>query len=75
MTRDLDLWISRHPANVAKIVAALRDFAVYLHMEAIAGAFKHERRIVRISLPTLCLEILYPLPGQRPECCYAIVAS
>ncbi len=66
-TRDLDLWTSRHSANVAKIVAALRDFAGYHQTEAITEALTHERRIVRISLPTLCLEILDPLPGQRPQ--------
>ncbi len=66
-TRDLDLWTSRHPTNVAKIVAALRDFAGYLQTEAIAEALMHERRIVRINLPTRCLEILDPLPGQRPQ--------
>ncbi len=66
-THDLDLWTSRHPANAAKIVAALRDFAGYRQTEAITEALTHERRIVRISLPTLCLEILDPLPGQRPQ--------
>ncbi len=66
-TRDLDLWTSRHPANVAKIVAALRDFAGYLQTEAIAEALMHERRIVRINLLTRYLEILDPLPGQRPK--------
>ncbi len=65
-TRDLDLWTSRHPANVARIVAALRDFAGDLQPEAIAEALEHERRIVRISLSPLRLEILDPLPRQRP---------
>ncbi len=65
-TRDLDLWTSRHSANVARIVAALRDFVGDLQPEAIVEALEHERRIVRISLSPLRLEILDPLPRQRP---------
>ncbi len=66
-TSDLDLWTSRHLANVARIVAALRDFAGDPLPGAIAEALEHERRIVRFGLPPPTLEILDPVIGRRPE--------
>jgi predicted nucleotidyltransferase len=65
-TRDLDLWTARHPLNVAKIVEVLQAFVGEMP-EQTTAALRHERRIFRITIPAIRMEILDPIIGRRPE--------
>jgi hypothetical protein len=65
-TQDLDLWISTHRWNAKKLIQTCQTFGGGV-VGLPSDAFQQERRIICIDIPPVTLEILDPVPGQKPE--------
>ena len=68
-TGDMDIWIAIHPDNARKITAALHAFG----MEDSAltpDVFLQEKKILRIGVPPLRLEITTSISGIEFDECY-----
>jgi len=69
-THDMDIWIPIHPNNAKRVVAALRDFGFDMS-ELSPDLFLQDRRIVRMGVPPLRIEITTAISGVRFKECYA----
>src|SRR5579863_8219110 len=67
-TGDLDIWIQMDPENANRIAGALRIFGF---PQADAAEFQQARRIVRMGVPPIRLEILTSISGVDFAECYA----
>lgn len=68
-TADLDVWIESSPANALKMVKVLIEFGY--DVDALRpDLFLNERKIVRMGLPPLRLEILTSISGVTFADCY-----
>ncbi len=69
-TGDMDVWVDRSPANVAKVVAALHEFGFDM-ADVSAELFADPDTVVRFGYPPLRLELLTDLSGLTFDGCYA----
>ena len=69
-TNDMDIWIARHPANAARMVAALRAFG-FDTPQLSANLFLEGENIVRLGVPPIRIEILTAISGVNFAECYA----
>ncbi len=69
-TYDMDIWIAVEPDNAEKIVTALKEFG-FDTPELTTGLFLQDRRIVRMGVPPLRLEILTEISGVEFKECYS----
>lgn len=69
-TGDMDVWIAIHPDNARRIVAALKEFGFPLS-EKDASLFLQEKKVTRMGVPPLRLEILTTISGVTFAECYA----
>jgi predicted nucleotidyltransferase len=67
-TADLDIWIAIGPDNAQRIAEALRCFGFG---QADAALFEQTRRIVRMGVPPVRLEILTTISGVDFADCYS----
>jgi len=68
-TADMDIWIARHPQNAGKIVAALKAFG-FADPELSAELFLQEKRIIRMGMPPVRIEIATGISGVEFDECY-----
>lgn len=68
-THDLDIWIAIHPNNAKRVVAALREFEFDMP-ELSPDLFLQDRRIVRMGVPPLRIEIATTISGVKFRECY-----
>jgi hypothetical protein len=66
-TADLDIWIAIHPRNAQRVAEVLHTFGF---VQASPEAFLEPRRIVRMGVPPLRLEILTSISGVDFDDCY-----
>ena len=67
-TADLDIWIAISPDNAERVANAVREFGF---VQAAADAFIEPRKVIRMGLPPLRLEILTSISGVEFADCYA----
>lgn len=69
-TQDLDVWIAIRPDNAARMVTALKEFG-FDTPDLSAELFLQEKKIVRMGLPPMRIEVLTGISGARFDECYA----
>lgn len=67
-TADLDIWIAISPENAERLAQAVRDFGF---AEADPATFLLPRKVIRMGVPPLRLEILTSISGVKFEECYS----
>ena len=68
-TGDMDIWIAVQPDNAQKIIAALHAFGI--DDPAITpNVFLQEKKILRMGVPPVRLEITTAISGVEFEECY-----
>jgi hypothetical protein len=68
-TVDMDVWIARNPANAKKIVTVLKEFG-FQSPELTTDLFLKEKRIVRMGVPPLRIEVTTGIDGVEFDECY-----
>lgn len=68
-TIDIDVWIDRSPANVARVERALVDFG-FAPDAATALLLSRPDGIVRMGRPPMRIEILSSISGREFEDCF-----
>jgi predicted nucleotidyltransferase len=66
-TADLDIWIAMHPENANRIAGVLQTFGF---TQANPEAFLEPRKIIRMGVPPVRLEILTSISGVDFADCY-----
>ena len=69
-TADIDVWVRRDQENAERLVAALHAFGFDVP-ELNTAIFLDEKRIVRMGMPPLRIEIMMSASGVTFEACYA----
>ena len=73
-TGDLDIWVAVHDRNIEALVRVLRDFGFDVP-ELTESLFKQPRRVIRMGVPPIRIEILTGIDGVEFSQCYARRAS
>ena len=68
-TADMDIWIAIHPDNAQKIVAVLKTFG-FDHPDLKPELFLQEKKIIRMGVPPVRLEITTSISGVEFDECY-----
>jgi len=69
-TGDLDVWISANEKNALKMVEALRQFGFDLP-DLNKEVFLKEKKVIRMGVPPMRLEILTSIDGVRFDECFS----
>jgi hypothetical protein len=69
-TVDMDVWIAINPANAKKIVTVLEAFG-FQSPELTTELFLKEKKIVRMGVPPLRIEVTTGIDGVEFDECYA----
>jgi hypothetical protein len=69
-TVDMDVWIALNPANAQKIMTVLEEFG-FRSPELTTELFMKEKRIVRMGVPPLRIEVTTGIDGVEFDECYA----
>lgn len=67
-TSDIDIWISKSPGNVIRVVAAIREFG-FDTPNLTPELFLQQRRIVRMGHPPVRIEVMNEIDGVTFEDC------
>jgi hypothetical protein len=67
-TADLDIWIAIGQQNAQRVAQVLREFGF---AQAEAAAFLEPRKIIRMGVPPVRLEILTSISGVEFAECYS----
>jgi hypothetical protein len=68
-TGDMDIWIAIDEKNALKMVEALRQFGFALP-DLKKEIFLEEKKVIRMGIPPMRLEILTSIDGVRFEACF-----
>ncbi|MCK6585192.1 MAG: hypothetical protein HUU11_04805 [Anaerolineales bacterium] len=68
-TGGLDIWIAIHPDNAKKMVNVLKAFG-FDHPDLNADLFLQEKKIIRMGMPPVRLEITTSISGVEFDECY-----
>jgi hypothetical protein len=68
-TGDMDVWIAANEKNALKMVEALRQFGFDLP-DLKKEIFLTEKKVIRMGIPPMRLEILTSIDGVRFEECF-----
>jgi predicted nucleotidyltransferase len=66
-TADLDIWIAINPDNAERVARTFREFGF---AQAGVDTFLEPRKVIRIGVPPLRLEILTTISGVEFADCY-----
>lgn len=69
-TVDMDVWVAINSANAEKIVTVLSEFG-FQSPELNTELFLEEKRIVRMGVPPLRIEVTTGIDGVEFDECYA----
>jgi hypothetical protein len=64
------IWIAIHPGNAQKMVAVLKAFGFENDPEIKSDLFLQEKKIIRMGVPPVRLEISTSISGVEFEECY-----
>jgi hypothetical protein len=68
-TNDMDIWAGVSPENAEKLVTALREFG-FSHSSVDAAAFLDEKRIIRMGVPPVCIDLIMSISGLNFATCF-----
>lgn len=68
-TVDMDVWVAINPTNAEKIVTVLEEFG-FKSPELTTELFLKEKRIVRMGVPPLKIEVTTGIDGVSFDECY-----
>ena len=68
-TADMDIWIAIHPDNAKKMVNVIKKFGFSIP-ELSEALFLEKRKIVRMGVPPIRIEILTEISGVEFDECY-----
>ena len=68
-TADLDIWVAVSPENAARLLAALREFG-FAGQGLTVNDLLQERRVLRMGVPPLRIEVLTTISGVEFGQCY-----
>lgn len=66
-TADMDIWVATDDENVGKVLAALTEFGF---AEVKPELFTKEKRVLRMGVPPLRIELLTGVSGLEFDSCY-----
>ncbi len=69
-TSDIDIWISKTPENVIRVVAAIREFG-FDTPNLTPELFLQQRKIVRMGHPPVRIEVMNEIDGVTFDECRA----
>lgn len=69
-TVDMDVWVAINPANARRIVAVLEGFG-FQSPELTTELFLKDKRIIRMGVPPLRIEVTTGIDGVEFNECYA----
>ena len=69
-TGDMDIWVATDSDNAGKIVAILKDFGFGDETNITPQLFMQEKKIIRMGVPPIRLEISTSISGVEFEECY-----
>ncbi len=69
-TGDMDVWVNVSPENANKIVEVFRKFG-FQDPNLTADVFLQDRKIIRMGLPPVRIEVLTAIDGVSFSECYA----
>ena len=69
-TGDMDIWVAMNPGNARRIVAVLRQFGFDVPQLS-TDTFLAERKVVRMGVPPIRIEIMTTVSGVSFAECYA----
>ncbi len=69
-TGNMDVWIAIHPENAQKIVAVLKAFGFENDPDIKPELFLQEKKIIRMGVPPVRLEITTSISGVEFDECY-----
>lgn len=69
-TNDMDVWVAVHPDNAERLVNVLQAFGFSVP-ELSKDLFLQERKVIRMGMPPMRIEILTGISGVAFEECYA----
>ena len=67
-TSDIDIWISKTPENVIRVVAAIREFG-FDTPNLTPELFLQQRKIVRMGHPAVRIEVMNEIDGVTFDDC------
>jgi len=67
-TADLDIWIAMAPENAQRVAKAVRDFGF---QQASEGTFLEPRKVIRMGVPPVRIEIITSISGVEFSECYS----
>jgi hypothetical protein len=68
-TGDMDIWIAINEKNALKMIDALQQFGFALP-DFKKAIFLEEKKVIRMGVPPMRLEILTSIDGVRFEACF-----
>jgi hypothetical protein len=68
-TGDMDIWIAINEKNALKMIDALQQFGFALP-DLKKAIFLEEKKVIRMGVPPMRLEILTSIDGVRFEACF-----
>lgn len=69
-TGDMDIWIAVHPDNARKVVNVLKNFGFENDPDLQPEMFLQEKKIIRMGVPPVRLEITTSISGVEFDECY-----
>jgi predicted nucleotidyltransferase len=69
-TADMDIWIAMRHANADKVVAVLKEFG-FNPPDLSASLFLEEKRIIRMGVPPVRIELATTISGVEFRDCFA----
>ena len=69
-TNDMDVWVAIHPDNASRLVGVMDAFGFSVP-ELSADLFMQDRKVIRMGLPPMRIEILTGISGVTFDECYA----
>jgi len=69
-TPGLDIWIARNSDNAERMVVVMAEFG-FDRFELSTSMFLHDKNIVEIGKPPLCIKVMTTISGVSFDECYA----
>ena len=69
-TNDLDIWVGISPTNAAKLVSVFQAFG-FSQDSVEPAAFLDEKRVIRMGVPPVCIDVIMTVTGLVFSACYA----
>lgn len=69
-TNDLDVWVAARAENAEKLVTAFHEFG-FSKGSVNATEFLDEKRVIRMGVPPVCIDVIMSVSGLKFAVCYA----